>query len=262
MTSINFRALVLAGSRPGPDPVARAAGLPAKALVPVAGRPMLLRVLSALAGAETVGHSEVVGLPPAADELRTRLAELQVTLREGRETPSQSVAAALAVMSPGPVLVTTADHALLRSDIVDAFTRRAYAASADVVIGLVRYELVRQVCPATRRTVMHFRAGGYCGCNLFAFLSPAGRQAVGFWTRIEQRRKQPAHIARALGLVTLIRYFLRRLTLEDAMARLSRLCGARVIAVELPFGEAAIDVDKPEDLVVAEALAAQREPAA
>ena len=107
---------------------------------------------------------------------------------------------------------------------------------------------------------MHFREGGYCGCNLYAFVTRTGREAIGFWTRMEQRRKQPARIARALGPLTLLRYLLRRLSLEDAMARLSRLCGARVTFVELPYGEAAIDVDKPEDLAVVEALVAGQSP--
>jgi GTP:adenosylcobinamide-phosphate guanylyltransferase len=42
-------AIVLAGSRGPDDPVARAAGLQHKALVPVAGVPMLQRVLDTLA---------------------------------------------------------------------------------------------------------------------------------------------------------------------------------------------------------------------
>lgn len=257
MTSIKFHALVLAGSRDAVDPVAAMAGMPAKALVPVGGRPMLLRVVDALASAVAIGPIEVVGLSAAAcahADTRDALRQRRVTLRAGQETPSRSVAASFVDLAPGAVLVTTADHALLRADIVDAFTSRACATQADVVIGMVRYERVRAVCPDTRRTVMRFRGGAYCGCNLFAFLTQSGRDAVGFWTRMEQRRKQPARIARALGLMTLLRYFLRRLTLEEALARLSKLCGARVVAAELPFGEAAIDVDKPDDLKVAEAL--------
>ena len=62
------------------------------------------------------------------------------------------------------------------------------------------------------------------------------------------------HIAKTLGITTLLRFLCRRLTLERAMARLSDLSGARVSAVLLPYGEAAIDVDKPDDLRVAENL--------
>ena len=40
--------LVLAGSRPGSDPLLTGTGLPSKALLPIAGRPMLAHVLAAL----------------------------------------------------------------------------------------------------------------------------------------------------------------------------------------------------------------------
>ena len=45
-----------------------------------------------------------------------------------------------------------------------------------------------------------------------------------------------------------------RLTLDAALARLSRLAGARAGVVVLPVAEAAVDVDKPEDLVLVEAI--------
>ena len=48
MTGDGVTALVLAGQRRGTDPMAAAAGLSHKALLPVAGVPMLLRVLAAL----------------------------------------------------------------------------------------------------------------------------------------------------------------------------------------------------------------------
>jgi CTP:molybdopterin cytidylyltransferase MocA len=57
-----------------------------------------------------------------------------------------------------------------------------------------------------------------------------------------------------LGAGTLLRFLLGRLTLDAAMRQLSARSGARVRPVLLPHGEAAIDVDKPEDLVVVEGL--------
>jgi CTP:molybdopterin cytidylyltransferase MocA len=42
---------------------------------------------------------------------------------------------------------------------------------------------------------------------------------------------------------------------------LSRRSGARLAVVALPFAEAAIDVDKPADLALAEAALARREAA-
>ena len=55
-------------------------------------------------------------------------------------------------------------------------------------------------------------------------------------------------------------FALRRLSLSDAMERVSRTLGTRVVAVPLPIAEAAVDVDKIEDLkLVREILAKRRE---
>lgn len=257
-----FTAVVLAGSRGLSDPVAAAAGAPCKAVVSVGGRPMLLRVLAALTDSGAVDGITVVGLPEAAmgqAEVSAALARPGIQVVGGRETPVRSLVAAMAGLDEAtPVLATTADHVLLRGEIVDRFLGDARGAGADVVIGLTTLAAVRAVSADTRRTVLRFRDGEYCGCNLYAFLTPRGRAAAEFWTRIEAHRKHPARVVRMLGPLTLLRYLLGILTLDGALARLSRRCGARIAAVRVPYGEAAIDVDKPDDLRQAEALLGAR----
>ena len=63
---------------------------------------------------------------------------------------------------------------------------------------------------------------------------------------------------RAFGWRPLLAYLLGRLTLDDAMARASSIIGARIAAVVVPYAEAAIDVDKPADLALAETILARR----
>jgi GTP:adenosylcobinamide-phosphate guanylyltransferase len=258
----SFAAIVLAGNRPGGDPVARQFGVACKAQVPVGGRPLLLRVLDALADSPAVTDITVVGLPEEAladPAFAAGLRQRGPRLMAGGASPGASVEAALAEMAiERPVLVTTADHALLSPGIVEAFLADAGASGADVAYGLASHERVDALLPGMRRTVLRLREGGFCGCNLFAFLSTRGRAAIPFWRRIESHRKQPLAIARLLGPLTLLRFLTGRLSLDQAFGRLSRLCGAEVRPVLLPCGEAAVDVDQPEDLAVAETLLARR----
>jgi GTP:adenosylcobinamide-phosphate guanylyltransferase len=253
-------AVLLAGSRGPADRVAAAAGVRFKALAPVAGRPMIERVLEALAASACVDRVIITGLPEPERAHIVAVPDLDLSFVPGADTPVLSLQAALAAADTrAPVLVTTADHALLTAEIVAHFCREAAAEGADVTVALARSELVTAVCPETRRTVIPFREGGYCGCNLFLIGSHRGREAIGFWRRVEARRKRPVQLVRVLGLPTLLRFLLRRLSLSEALAALSRRAGAGVAAVLLPFGEAAIDVDSPEDLRVAEALLARRQ---
>jgi hypothetical protein len=58
----------------------------------------------------------------------------------------------------------------------------------------------------------------------------------------------------ALGWSAVLDYALGRLTLERALARISRRLGLRAAPVILPFPEAAVDVDSVEDLQLVRAI--------
>jgi CTP:molybdopterin cytidylyltransferase MocA len=255
-----FAAVVLAGDRGPGDPVAQLAGVPSKCLVPVGGTAMVLRVLDALGAAGAVGARSLCGPARAVLEqhpaLGERLARDGVAWIEPRATPSTSAHAAVqALPAAVPVLLTTADHALLSPRVVDHFCREARALGADVAVGVTRHDGVARAYPGSRRTVLRLADGGYCTCNLFAFLTPAGRTALAFWRRVERERKRPLRlVAGVLGWTGLARYALGRLSLAEGARRASRRLGVRVGAVALPFPEAAVDVDTPEDLRLVRSL--------
>ncbi|MFN4089683.1 MAG: NTP transferase domain-containing protein [Alphaproteobacteria bacterium] len=251
-----FTALVLAGRRTADDPVARACGVSHKVMARVAGRPMLARVLDALAASRAVGRVLVCTddavalapfLPPGVETVAAAA------------SPARSILAAADTLSePWPLLVTTADHPLLTAEMVDHFCGGTRAADADVTAGLAPARVIRAAYPDTRRTYLRFRDDGYSGCNLFAVTRPAGLAAIRFWIRVERERKRPWRLVRAFGPVTLALFLTRRLTLEAAMRRASRVVGARAAAIVMPFAEASMDVDKPDDLAIAETVLAAR----
>lgn len=257
-----FSAVVLAGERPGASPVAQAAGVCCKALAEVAGRPMVLRVLDTLEASAYAGVERVVlcGLPrealDAVPDLRERRDQGRFVWQQGQSTPSESTRSALNGLDEHErVLLTTADHALLRPEMVDFFCRHALSTSADLVVALARYETIAAALPGVRRTVTRFRDGGYCGCNLFAFLTPRSRAAADYWRRVEQQRKRPWRVIGLIGWGSVVQYLLGRLSLEQAVERLSRRMGIKIAVVLMPYPEAAVDVDTPEDWELVKHLA-------
>jgi GTP:adenosylcobinamide-phosphate guanylyltransferase len=258
-----FTALILAGSRGPDDPVARASGVAHKCLVPVAGVPMAVRVVETLAACPSVGRIALALEDPA---LLADLPALGPLIAGGRctplatgATPSLSVQRALDELpEPLPLLVTTGDHPLLTPDMVEQFCAAARRADADLVVGLTPASAIRKAYPDAQRTYLRFRDERYSGANLYALLGPDARRAVAFWRRVEQERKRPWRLVRAFGWRPLLAYLLGRLTLDDAMARASAIIGARIAAVVVPYAEAAIDVDKPADLALAELILARR----
>ncbi len=253
-----FTALVLAGSRGAADPVAAACNVPHKALAPVLGVPMLLRVVGAL---QTSSRIRRIVLQSNEPSLFDAIPELRQAIRDGRievlaagASPAQSVAQAMATLeSELPVLVTTADHALLTAAMIDHFCDQAAASQAQIAVGLAPASVVLAKYPGALRTFYRLGAERYSGCNLFALLTPEAKKAIDFWVRLEQHRKKPWRLIAAIGLRPLLIY-LGRPTLERAMRELSLVIGVEGRAVVMPFAEAPIDVDKPEDLKLAEEI--------
>jgi len=136
---------------------------------------------------------------------------------------------------------------MLSARIVDYFCTKARNTGCDVVVGVARHEAVTKAYPRTQRTATRLQDGSYCGCNLFAFLTPRARRAADFWRQVETQRKKPLRVIRVLGVMAVLCYLLGKLSLADALERVSRRLGFKAGAVIIPFPEAAIDVDSVAD---------------
>lgn len=257
-------ALILAGERGDENPVARAAGVREKCWAPAAGVPMVLRVVDTLCQCRAVGRI-AISLQAGAGEanreaLMRRAAGLELTLLTSGPSPAASLLEAVAALEdPYPLIVTTADHPLLNAEMVDHFWRACDGTGADVAAAVTPASVIQRAYPETRRTYLRFADGPRSGANLFALLGSEGLKAVRFWQRIERSRKRPWRLMGAFGLGPLVAYLLGRLTVERAAREASRIIGAKAAILDLPFAEAAIDVDKPSDLLLVERILKDRE---
>lgn len=251
-------ALVLAGSRPGGDPLSAHAGVSHKALIDVGGRTMIERVVAALAATPEVAHIVIAIERPeilcALRGLRPPLCGKPVATMLAGESPSASVAAALRQFGT-PLLATTADHALLDPPMLREFIDGG-PGDADLCVALARKAAVTAACATTKRTYLRFADGEFSGCNLFLLQRPGALQVVDAWRGLESLRKRPLRMMLRLGVGCALRYRLGRLRLAQAIARLERMSGARIAVVEMSDGRAAIDVDKAEDLALVRRLVA------
>jgi GTP:adenosylcobinamide-phosphate guanylyltransferase len=240
-----WTALLLAGSRPGTDSFALAHGTDLKALIPVGGEPMVARPAAALLAAPEIERVRVLA------QLPDRIAvSLPADPRLSIELSGATIAATLDAILTDPVtryplLVTTADHALLDPAMIADFC--AKAAGADVAIGLVEQRALMARLPNTQRTWLKFRGGAYSGANLFAFGGPGAAKAVGLWRAVEQDRKKGWRMIAALGPAVLLGAALRIRTLDQTLASVGRRLGLTIRKVELANPLAAVDVDKPAD---------------
>jgi GTP:adenosylcobinamide-phosphate guanylyltransferase len=245
-------ALVLAGMRQGGDALADHAGVSHKAMIDVNGQPMLHRVLRALSAVPAVARivvaierPEIVAAVPGWGT--------PVSFQPAQSGPSASVAYALQ-QEGTPLLVTTADHALLQPAWVQAFLA-ADRGNADALLALANRDTVQAAVPDTQRTWLRFADGQYSGCNLFLLRTAAASGVVALWQQLEAERKKPLSLIKRLGPAYALRYRLGWLRLDEALQRLGALAGASLDPVLLGDGRAAIDVDKVADLELVRRLA-------
>lgn len=250
-----FNAIVLAGDRRADDPLLRDAGVHCKAMLEIDGEPMVLRVLRALSHSRYVGQRYLSGPEQQCLQDNSALGHL-VETREVRwiapeASPSTSAYRAMNEAEGGrPMLITTADHPLLTPEIVDRFCADSSSRDADVTVGMCRYDIIKAGFPELKKTILRFSDGDYCGCNLFAFLTPDSKRLADVWRRVESERKNPLRLIRLLGWSAVLRYLLGSLSLQEALDRLSRRLKLRISVVELPYAEAAVDVDSMADRLV------------
>lgn len=249
---MGWTALLLAGSRPGGDPFAESEGVPLKALIPVGGAPMIARPANALVASDgvervvvlTQNPSELYGaLPPECDVQRSS-GTIASTLEDWLKAPDAEF----------PILVTTADHALLDFVITEEFMRDA--AGVDLAIGVVSKAALDSIIPETKRTWLRFRGEALTGANLFAFGSPTALRAIEQWRAVEQDRKKGWRLLWSLGFSVLVGALLRLRSAQATADLIGRRLGLTIRLVEIGDPLAAIDVDKPADLAIVRKLVA------
>lgn len=258
-----LRAIILAGRRPGPDPLVDSYGVATKALIPIAGTPMLLHVARALRAAPEVGEVVVLAQDSAALAADPALAALRddprIMFAESGAGISRSLGAALAAHG-GPLLVTTADNVLLTPAMIADFVRGA--AGSDVAVAMVERATLLARYPQSRRTWLKFRAGWWSGANLFYLGGQQVQPLLDFWSSIEQDRKKGLRIIGAFGPLLLLASVLRLITIHDGVARAGRRLGVTARVVPMAAAEACIDADKPADIALIEQILAERQSAA
>jgi hypothetical protein len=245
-----FTALVLAGARKSSGDDLNGGQL--KALLTLDGMPMIDRVISALAASKCISRIVVCGPADLGDWPG-------VTFFPMAASPARSFLAFLeSQWSGSPLLVTTADHALLTTEMVEHFCAQTLAQGTDFTIGMADQAMVQDAYAGTRRTGYRFRDGAWCSCNLFGVTSPKVADVIHFWGFVEQNRKKPLKVVAAFGWLTLLGVLLRVWTLQDALRHAAMRFGITASAVVMPWAEAAIDVDTLSDKTLAESILVAR----
>jgi hypothetical protein len=253
--------LVLAGRRSAtPDPLAVAAGVSHKALVPVRSEAMVGRVLRIAESAWPDAPLFVLvdDFPAIAGEPTVaRLAAAgRLTQIEARPNIVESVIEASRTTG-FPLLITTADNVLMTPEGMRSIHEEGERTGADAIAMMAEKNDILAAHPDGQRRFYAFRGGAYSNCNLFWLRSARALHATESFRLGGQFAKHKRRAVKALGLTTLLLYVSRLLTLDGMFRHFSRRFGIAIRALVTSDGRLAIDVDNERTHRVAEEILAR-----
>jgi molybdopterin-guanine dinucleotide biosynthesis protein A len=249
-------AVVLAGRSPDEeDLLARYSQGRTKALIPIAGRPMITYVIEALAGCRYMQRIVVVGLPP---EERSGLSIPADHVPDQGDMLANAEAGIRHAVTQLPeltgVLISGADLPLLTPAVVDQFVEGCIETDHDLYYGVVERSVMEGRFPTSRRTYVRLADGEFAGGDLILVGPGVAAADRELWRRLSSARKNPVRQARMLGGPwPLIRLLSGRMSLREGERWASRALRLRGRAVICPCPEVGMDVDKPFQLEIARA---------
>jgi GTP:adenosylcobinamide-phosphate guanylyltransferase len=243
-------AIVIAGGIPNPeDPLYEYLKGDAKALVDVAGKPMIQWVLDALGSATQVDNVIIVGLSSKSDLSCQK--PLFYVSNQGRMLANivAGVNKSLELNKKTQyVLIVSSDIPALKAEHVDWLVETSMQTSDDLYYGVCPREVMEVRFPNSRRTYTHLKDMDVCGADINVTHVRMATEHLEMWESLIGSRKSPLKQAGIIGFGTLFALLTRRLTLEDALARVCERIGIKGRAIVWQHAEPCMDVDKPHQL--------------
>jgi GTP:adenosylcobinamide-phosphate guanylyltransferase len=229
-------------------------------MIDVAGKPMIQWVLDALGEAKSVDNVIVIGLSPKSGV--TCRKPLYFISNQGRMLANivAGVNKSLELKKDiDYVLLVSSDIPALKPEMVDWLVETCMQTKDDIYYGICRQEVMEKRFPNSRRTFTHLKDMDVCGADINMAHVRMATEHLDMWEQLIGNRKSPLRQARLIGVGTLFALFTRRLTLDDAIRRVCERIGIKGRAIDWPYAEACMDVDKPHQLeLLREDLAKQQ----
>ncbi len=220
-----------------------------KALLEIAGRPMVQWVLDALSDSESIRSVVVVGLSPENGVSCTKPLSfipnqgsmLENIFAGAHKILSQNAGAEI-------VFSVSSDIPTITGQIIDWMAEQVGDGRHDVYYNFISRQEMENRFPGSRRTYTKFKDIEVCGGDLTAFRTRLLTADGGVWQELIAARKNILKQAAIIGFGTLFKLLTRQLTIDETVQRVSRRLELDACAVRCPYPEIGMDVDKPYQL--------------
>ena len=243
-------AIVTAGGIPLPeDPLYPYTNGDSKAMVDVAGKPMIQWVLDALSNAKHVDNVIIIGLSPKTGV--TCKKPLHYVSNQGRML-ANIVAGVEKSLELDPkteyVLVASSDIPGIDAKMVDWLIETCMETQEDIYYGVVPREVMETRYPGSNRTYTKLKDIQLCGADMHITHVSMATEHLDMWEELIGNRKSPLKQAATIGFGTLLKVATRRITLDDLVVTVTKRLGITGRPILWEHAEPGMDVDKPHQL--------------
>jgi molybdopterin-guanine dinucleotide biosynthesis protein A len=247
---MKMNAVVLAGGIPQPnEPLYVYSNGDSKALIDVAGKPMVQWVIDALGESRSVDQIIIIGLSPKSG--LTCKKPVHYISNQGRMLANivAGVNKSLELNPKGEyVMVVSSDIPALKSGMVDWLVKTAMQTKDDLYYGVCPREVMEARFPTSNRTYTKLKDIELCGADINITHFSMVTDHLDTWEQLIGNRKSPLRQAAVIGWDTLFQLATRQFTLQGLVERACKRIGIKGRAIIWDHAEPCMDVDKPHQL--------------
>ncbi|MCX6057012.1 MAG: nucleotidyltransferase family protein [Chloroflexi bacterium] len=245
-------AIVTAGGIPQPgEPLYSFSNGSSKALIDVAGKPMVQWVLDALSNSTKVdnviliGASQKIGLTCAKpihyiSNQGRMLANIVAGVNKSIELNKKSEY----------VLIVSSDIPAIKGEMVDWLVETTMQTKDDLYYGVCPREVMEARYPESHRTYTKLKDIQVCGADMNVIHVSMATTHLDTWEQLIGNRKSPLRSAAVIGFDILFRMFIRQITIQELVEKASARIGIKGKAIFWSQAEPCMDVDKPHQLEI------------
>jgi GTP:adenosylcobinamide-phosphate guanylyltransferase len=232
-----------------------------KAMIELAGKPMIQWIVDALNQSELVDSIFIVGLP---DDTQLKSEKTLYFLPGGKTLMDSALSGMYKIVELKPdtayCLFVSTDIPAITKEIIDWMISSAVEPGIDIFYNVIPRDVMEKRFPESKRSYIRFKDVTVCSGDMHVFNAQRG---IAFkddvkWKNIVESRKLPLNQMVAIGFDLLFRMIFKKPTLEDAVKLVCRRLGINGRVVVSPYAELGMDIDKPFQLnIVAKELKKQ-----
>jgi len=242
--------ILTAGGIPLPeDPLYTYTNGDSKALVDVAGKPMIQWVLDALSDAKHVDNVILIGLSPKSGV--TCKKPVHYISNQGRMLANIVAGVDKAIeLNPKTeyVLAASSDIPGINAEMVDWLIETCMQTKEDIYYGVIPREVMETRYPGSNRTYTKLKDIQLCGADMHITHVRMATEHLDMWEELIGNRKSPLKQAATIGFGTLLKVATRTITLDDLVATVTKRLSITGRPIIWEHAEPGMDVDKPHQL--------------